>query len=281
MDIQHNTQDNIQETETKLTKQFFTFVYTMVTLIVLIWFLGTANTIGLRILFPITGGIMLIMRVEEFYRKKYMLFFMELCYFVFVWSIIGVVGNYDIKYVYVFLHGPLIWFSIINSEAYAPHNLNKVTSYVIHNFGALITCCIYLNGDDILTLRDLPYNFFHYFAISLIIFGCWYVSFTIFLFTYTGTGMILLRHRLKIQKDQPTPFEIKVKYSVIYLVALIFGLAFGVLSLHCKEITIAMIILSILSGLLQTAWYYRSGSNSKEKLTLKKFFLMIKNFVFC
>lgn len=274
----------------KLTKQYFTFVYTTITLISTIWLIGTVNVQALQIVYPLTCAIVLAFRIEEFYRKKYMLFFIELCYFLLVWSAVMVACRFDVKYIYPFLHGPLLWFSFTNAEAYVPHNLNKVTSYIIHNFGAFVTCCLYLNGKsgEIYTLENLSDNFEHYFSICSIIFFSWYFFFSIFLFAYNGTGLTLLRHKFKIAKDLPTPFDLKVKYFIGYPILMLLGLCFGIVSMHCRQLNITMIFLTIFCGILQAGWYYFVKpsdnpswvkSDSKNKLTILKLYEMLRDFI--
>lgn len=118
-------------------------------------------------------------RIYEFYSKGYLLFFQEYCYFVLVLAIITISGSYDVRYVYPFLYGPLIWFSIVNCESYTFNSMNKITSFVLHNFSAIISCLIYANASYEQIWDDLPNNFLHYFEFCMIVLACWYVPLSI------------------------------------------------------------------------------------------------------
>jgi hypothetical protein len=268
---------NISISKVTKAKQFFTLVYTISTLILTIFFLGSSNIFALRVLYPFTCGLTLLFRIEEFYRKGFILFFVELCYFLFVWTAVAVACGFDVRYVYPFLQGPLIWFSLINGESYSFHNLNRVTSFIIHNFGAFVTCCIYLNYDDdkIFHIRDIRTNFYPYFKICMIIFACWYFCFSVFLFGYNGTEITLLRHKFKVPKDEQTPLKLKLQYFFGYPILMVLGLCFGIVSMHVKEITYAMFVLSISFAIIQTGWYYYVDGDTKNKLTLEKFVIIL------
>jgi hypothetical protein len=213
----------------------------------------------------------MIHRVYEFFIvKKCPLFFLELCYFVWVWSVVVIAMGANVRYIYPFIHGPLILFTLIDGEAYVFDSMNKVTSVMLHNFSSVVVCTMYVNSNDFAGMEKLSDNFLYYFTYSIAIFGTWYIPYSIHLFCYHGTGKTLLRHKFVSDKTKPTPLKLKIIYCICYLVAMIGAICFGIVSMHCIILTYTMISASLISIIFHTSWYYCTDGDRSKKFSIMK-----------
>lgn len=262
---------NTQQHSTNKIGEFSTFIFSLYSLLLLEWFVATQNIFALRILFPIVSIIMMLHRIYEFcFIKKCPLFLMEFCYVIWIWSVVIISMNADVRYIYPFLHGPLILFTALDGEPYIFNNMNKITSVMLHNFAAVIVCVMYLNSNNFEQLDKLHSNFLHYFKYCMIIFGSWFVPFSVFLFVYNGTAKTLLRHKFVSNKDQPTPFNIKITYFFCYLIVMVGTISFGIVSMHCIQLSYTMMLISLTSIIVNTSWYYYSNGDKSNKFSIAK-----------
>ena len=199
-------------------------------------------------------------RVCSFYRKDYMLYLLEMCYVVNLVSIISMYFNVGMKYVYPFLHGPLIAYSLLYGDALIVHDLDKTTSLAIHAFGAIITRRLYWNGDfsEILSLESLTLNsFLRKMQISFFCYLAWAVPYCIFyLFPYKGNKQTMIKYVARLKNDDKVTFTMKFQYIFWHMVYVLCALVLGNLTMYCWQLDYFLIIVQILSGIIHGGWYY-------------------------
>ena len=260
-------------------KNYVSYLYIMFTIIITTWFLAHDNHKKIKLWYSITLFLLLLFRCISYYRKEYLLHMLEMCYFINLVSIFYVQSNYDIRYIYPFMHGPLMVYSLIYGDAFIPHDLAKTTSYSIHTFGSVITRRLYWNGDSKLWLswNDLPNNFYHYLYWCLILYLTWLIPYCIYLYMYDGNMTTMIKYVYRLNKDDIISSKQKIQYICGHMFFIIISLIIGIISMHCWQMNYFIVACQIISGFIHGGCYYYTGHKMNFFKMLLKIFIVVKN----
>ena len=233
------------------------------------WICGSNDHLLLRNWYMFTMVSLFATRLYSFYRKNYLLYLLEMCYLINIVSMISVYFNVGLEYVYPFLHGPLIAYSLYYCDALILHDLDKTTSLAIHSFGAIITRRLYWQGDPslILKLGDLTFNtFLNKMLTSFVCYLFWAVPYCIFyLFPFNGNGYTMIRYVARVDNNVVVDAQSKIKYIFCHMLCCLTALVFGNLSMFCWQLDYAIIVAQIMSGIIHGGWYYYKDHKFKVK----------------
>ena len=87
---------------------YIIYIFLIFEIIGTAWMCGYNDHYLLRLWYTFTMITLFVTRICSFYRKDYMMYLLEMCYVVNIVSIFFVYFDFGIKYIYPFLHGPLI-----------------------------------------------------------------------------------------------------------------------------------------------------------------------------
>lgn len=241
--------------------QSMTYNMLLVLIVATGWILGKNDHDIIKYWFVTVMPMLLIMRIPDFLKRGYHHFLVEMCYYVNVMSVFFILFNFDIRYIFPFLHGPLMVYSIVAGDAFVPHDLSKTTSFAIHSFGTVISRRLYWSSADniVLTFNDLTFDTFtHYLQYCVAMYLCWMIPYFWYLLKYKGKSLTMIRHTLKLKdQDHISTFK-KAKYLFSHALSTILTLMFGIVLMHVWQLDYAMVCVQLLSGLIQGSWYYYS-----------------------
>lgn len=252
--------------------EYVSYLFIMTLLVTTTWLLGLNDLKLLRYWFAFVMTSLLIIRIPDFRKKKYHHFLSEMCYFVNIFSIIISATNIDIRVVYPFLHGPLLVFAITSADAFIPHDISRTISFAVHTFGTVIFRKIYWNSDPsrMLNFYDLKsWSFKYYMQTSIALYLVWFIPYSIYLFSYNGNSLTMLRWTLKLKPDETITLKTKLKYLFGHMTSTTISLVLGIILMHFYWLDCFAVGMQILSGLVQGGYYYYSGG---KKLRLNTFF---------
>lgn len=268
--------------ETNLFDHYLSYLFIMFCSITTAWLLGNNDHVLIRYWYPIIMGLLIGTRIVNFYKRKYQLYLLEMCYVVNLVSIIIIPLEYDIRYIYPFLHGPLMTYSLVYGDSIVPHNLEKTTSYAIHSIGSIISRRLYWNGDPSLwlTINDLTFSsFLKHFSTSMIVYMIWALPYYFYLFSYNGNLMTMGKYVYRLNPEDQLTLYLKIKYAFLHISFASLTLMIGILSMHCWQFNYFTVGCQILSGFLHGGWYYYTGHKLNFFKMLVKTFLTVKTTV--
>lgn len=264
-------------------KNYVIYLFLMFEMLGTAWLCGSNNHTYLRYWYVFTMATLFITRIYSFYRKNYLLYLYELCYAVNIVSMFSVYLNIGIEYVYPFLHGPLIAYSLFFGDALILHDLDKTTSLAVHCFGAIITRRLYWHGDEKLTLEfsDLTLESFKQkMLISFLCYSIWAFLYSVFfLFPYNGQGLTMVRYVARLEKYEKIPNFTKIKYIFYHMIYSFCALIIGNLSMYIWQLDYLLITIQIISGIGHGGWYYYKEHKFKYNEAHDELMKSIKNHI--
>lgn len=241
-------------------KNYVIYLFLMCEIIGTAWICGSNDHKLLRNWYMFTMLTLFGTRLYSFYRKNYILYLLEMCYMINLASMFSIFFNVGVEYLYPFLHGPLIAYSLFYGDALIVHDLDKTTSLAIHSFGAIITRRLYWQGDQnvLLTLNDLTIeSFYKKMVISMAIYFLWAIPYCAFyLFPFDGEGYSMVRYVARLKKDEPVSFTAKCKYIFWHMIYVSAALVVGNLSMFCWQLDYLLVITQVMSGIIHGGWHY-------------------------
>ncbi len=249
---------------------YLIFLFLMFSGFVTAFICGSNNHQNLIRWYTFCFPLLMVLRVVSFYIKNYLLYMLELCYFVNFVSIFAVYFNVGMKYIYPYLHGPLPGYSLMFGDAFVPHDLDKTTSFALHAFSTLVTKRLYWNGDQskVLSLNDFEINTFitEVMISSLVIYVPWLILYTVgFLFPYKGTAPTMVRWNQgsKFPEDAEISNEQKIFYIIKHAIGINFMLIIGNFNRYCWQTDYIMVYSQIIMGFVHGGWHYFNGHGFK------------------
>ena len=241
-------------------KNYVIYLYLMFEIMMTVWLCGYNDQKLLKYWFVFTLSTMLITRIYSFYRKGYLLFMLEFCYAVNIASMFLIFFDFGLVWIYPFLHGPLMLFSLLSGDALILHDLDKSTSFAVHVFGSVITRRLYWNGPigNSINMSIISANLVFTQLIVLIgLYMCWLVPYTIFyMIPYNGPRLNMIKYMEKIKNNNEVTFKMKMIYIIKHAVGVIFGLMIGIFSMYCWQFNSVTVALQISAGIIHGGWYY-------------------------
>ena len=179
----------------------------------------------------------------------------------------------DVKPIYPYLHGPLLFYAIFSGDAFIPHDLPKTTSFALHSFGTIVTRHLYWNGSEILTLNNLTIDsYLHYLKICSGIYFLWFIPYSCYVFWYKGKSLTMIKYTLKLKEDDKVTFIIKISYLFKHMILTIFAISIGIILMHWYELDNFMCGMQLCSGIIQGSYYYATGKKFKFMNFIKECF---------
>lgn len=241
-------------------KNYVIYVFVMFEIIGTAWICGSNNHNLLKKWYIFTMVTLFGTRLYSFYRKNYLLYLFEMCYIVNLASMFSVFFDVGLEYVYPFLHGPLIGYSLVYNDALIMHDLDRTTSLAIHAFGAIVTRRLYWQGDlrIVQSFSDLTISlFFRKMLISMCCYFLWAIPYcTLYLFPFNCEGNTMIRYVGRLNKDDIVTKSMKIQYIFWHMVYVFIALVVGNLTIYCWQLDYALIIAQIMSGIIHGGWYY-------------------------
>jgi hypothetical protein len=206
--------------------------------------------------------LLLGLRISEFIEIKYHHFLIEMCYYINFITMVVVLMGWDVKIIYSFTHGPLLFYCILFGDAPIPDNLTRTLTFAIHCYSALVTRKIYWTEtndlDQILTWD----NFYSEFVLSLKIYMCWFILYSLYLIKYNGKSDNMIRYIFKIDKQTIPRIQTKLLYLLTHFCAIVTTCSFGILFRYNYWVNNFVVGLMILSSLVQISrFYYKKNYN--------------------
>lgn len=254
----------VKTSKTDVVKYSFQEYISYILLIVLytatVWLLGNNNHQYLKLWFAGVMTGLLLLRIPDFIKRKYYHFFLEMCYFVNLATIFMLLFDIDIKYIYPFLHGPLLVFAVVSGDAFIPHNLPRTTSFAIHTVGTVISRRLYWHTVDIANENVFDIEVFQTcFSRSFLLYLCWFLPYSCYVFMYNGKSTTMLKNTLKLNRDRVVSNFTKVKYLFGHMFATIVALSLGTILMNSHLLDNIFVCFQIFSGIVQGAYYYYAG----------------------
>lgn len=182
--------------------------------------------------------------------------------------------DYDIKYIYPFLHGPLLIYSITSCDAFIPHSLYRTTSFIIHTFGTVVSRRLYWDGlgetlnMDFKTTDEFYASFYSHFIKCFMVYLVWFIPYALYVFSYSGSSITMLRYILKTE-DNVSTYN-KLKYLINHLLGTMIGVSLGIVLMHNWKLDYVCVILQIMCGFLQGGYYYYSDGKKLKLFSKRK-----------
>jgi hypothetical protein len=110
-------------------RKFISYVFSMILFGTTIWLCAYNDHELLKWWYISIMSLLLIIRIPNFFKRKWHHFLYEMCYFVNIYTFFNFGTGGDIKQVFPFLHGPLMMYAIVFRDAFIPHNFQRSTSY--------------------------------------------------------------------------------------------------------------------------------------------------------
>jgi hypothetical protein len=242
-------------------------MFLMVLCIATSWLLGKNDHYTLKYWFAIIMGCLLLIRIPDFKKKKYHHFFAELCYYVNVLTMIILLTNIDIRYIFPFLHGPLLIYAVFSGDAFIPHSMPRSTSFALHTFGTVVSRRLLWTGDSsmLLNFDDLfAGTYWTYLQTSIIIYLGWFIPYTCYVFWYNGTSMTMLKYAQKLDIKDQVSTGAKVIYLVKHMILTIIAVSIGIILMHNWILDYIVVAIQIISGFVQGGYYYYSGGKKMK-----------------
>lgn len=164
--------------------------------------------------------------------------------------------DYDIKLIYPFTHGPLLFYCIIFGDAPIPDHLSRVLTFVVHSYSAIVSRKIYWTNN----YYNPPSNNLHTFCNELFdamkIYSIWLVIYSIYLIVYNGKSDTMIKYMFKIDKNTQPSLQLKLLWILTHFIAIIISCSFGIVSKYNYWLNIVIIMIMLLSGIYNTSKYY-------------------------
>ena len=257
------------------------YVFLIFEIIGTAWICGHDDHNLLKLWYVFTMFTLFCTRICSFYRKDYMLYLLEMCYVVNIVSMFSVYFNVGIEYVYPFLHGPLIAYSLFYGDALIVHDLDKTTSLAIHAFGAVITRRLYWQG-DIITIRSLNLLSIESFSkdmlTSFVCYLFWAIPYVLlYLLPYNGNKQTMIKYVAKLKNNDIVTFQMKMQYIFWHMIYVMGALIIGNLTMYCWQLDYLLIFTQVLSGIIHGGWYYYKEHKFKFNEAKSEIIKIIEN----
>jgi hypothetical protein len=259
-------------------KAYFSYIFTLSILVSTGWILGNNNEKVIKYWYCVIMSLLLIIRIPDFRNKKYHHFFSEMCYFVNLLTIYFLLFNFDIKPIYPYLHGPLLFYAIFSGDAFVPNDLTKTTSFALHSFGTIISRHIYWNGNNTYNLDDFNmYSYFYYIKTCMSIYLMWFIPYSFYVLWYKGKSLTMIKYTLKLKLDEEVKLFTKISYLIKHLIITLIIINMGIVSLYCYELNIFICALQLISGIIQGSHFSITGKKLKFINVINTFLLKKNN----
>jgi hypothetical protein len=240
----------------RIFKNYYSIPFIITLLCITSWIFGNGNIQLIRYWYFISMCILLGIRISEFIEIKNHHYLLEMCYYINILTMIIVIMNYDIRMIYSFTHGPLLFYCILFKDAPIPDRLTRVLSFSIHCYSALVTRKIYWTENYDFEQYLTWENFLSEFVCSLQIYLVWFLLYSIYLIKYDGKSNNMIRYICKIDTNTNLSIKIKILYLISHFIAIIITCSFGILFRYNYWLNNFVVSLMIISSIYQTGKFY-------------------------
>lgn len=240
----------------KIFRNYYSIPFVITLMCITSWVFGTGDVQLIRYWYVCSMCVLLGLRISEFVEIKYHHFLVEMCYFINVLTMGVVLVGYDVRIIYPFTHGPLLFYCVLFGDAPIPDRLTRVLTFSIHCYSALVTRKIYwcenYDFEQFLTWE----NFLSEFVISLQIYLVWFIFYSVYLIKYDGKSDNMIKYIFKIDKKTIPSIWTKLLYLVTHFTLVMFTCGLGILFRYNYWINNIVVSLMILSSIYQTGKFY-------------------------
>lgn len=246
----------------KIFKNYYSVPFVITLMCITSWIFGNGNIQLIRYWYVLSMCLLLGLRISEFVEIKYHHFLVEMCYYINILSMVIVLFGYDVRIVYSFTHGPLLFYCVMFGDAPIPDRLTRVLTFVIHCYSALVTRKIYWTENYDFEQYLTWENFFSELVCSLQIYMVWFIIYSVYLIKYDGKSDNMIRYIFKIDKKTSPSIKTKLLYLLTHFSAIMITCSFGILFRYNYWINNFVVGLMIFSSIYQTGKFYYKQQNS-------------------
>lgn len=257
-----NTNINIKpKSNKKIFKNYYSIPFVITLMCVTSWIFDYGNIKLIKYWYLISMCVLFGLRISEFIEIKYHHFLGEMCYYINILSMGFVLFGLDVRIVYPFTHGPLLFYCVMFGDAPIPDRLTRVLTFVIHSYSALVTRKIYWTENYDFEQYLTWENFFSELIISFQIYMIWFVLYSVYLIKYNGKSDTMIRYIFKIEKKTIPSIWTKLLYLITHFIAVMITCSFGILFRYNYWINNFVVRLMMLSSVYQIGKFYYKNTN--------------------
>ena len=228
----------------------YTIMINSLLLIITSWFIGYANIFLMKCWYCIAMTFLLLLRIPDFIEKKQHHYLFELCYYINILTIIIFICNYDISYIYPFLHGTFITYSLLMKDKFVYNDISKTTSLAIHSFSTIISFNVYWHykiiNMSVLTMK----TYLYYLGISLLIYLGWLIPYSIYVYNYNGESITCVKYYNKLKTHEKVNLLHKIYYILVHMIAVFISVSIGIIMMHSYDLNKLLCGIQILSAII-------------------------------
>jgi len=248
-----NISNTSEITNIFIFKNYISVPFVITFLCVTSWIFGTGNINLIRYWYFISMSFLLGIRVSEFIEIKYYHFLVEMCYYINILTMFIVILDMDVKIIYPFTHGPLLFYCIIFGDAPIPNKLTRTLTFAIHCYSALVTRNIYwIKNYNSVTNMDFSLELLQ----SLKIYMSWFIFYSIYLLTYNGKSNNMIKYMFRINKTNSPTLIDKIIWLVGHFIAIMITCSFGIIIKYNYWLNNFAILLLLCSSVYHIGRFY-------------------------
>jgi hypothetical protein len=240
----------------RIFKNHYSVPFVVTLMCITSWIFGYGNIQLIRYWYVFSMCLILGIRISEFVEIKYHHFLIEMCYYVNILTMYVVLMNYDIRIVYPFTHGPLLFYCVIFGDAPIPDRLSRVITFAVHCYSALVSRKIYWSENFFLGQHITWDDFIVEIVRTFKIYFVWFLFYSVYLLKYNGNSDNMIRYIFKIDKQTIPSIKTKLLYLLIHITTIMLTCSIGILFRYNYLVNIFAIGLMILSSIYQTGKFY-------------------------
>jgi hypothetical protein len=225
------------------------------------WIFGKGDIELIRYWYFFSMCCLLFIRISEFVEINYHHFLIEMCYFINILTMFVVLFNIDIRIVYPFTHGPLLFYCVMFGDAPIPERLSRTITFTIHAYSALVSRKIFWSQfsefTEYLTFNNFILEFIRAYKIYLI----WFVLYSIYLFRYNGKSETMIKYMFKLNRSEQPDIKIKILWIITHMFCIMLTCSFGILVRYNYWLNVFVVSLMLISAIYQTGRFYYKHNN--------------------
>lgn len=255
-----NTNTTTNNSKPKSNKKIFqTYIsvpFVITLLCVTSWIFGNGNIQLIRYWYVFSMCCLLGLRISEFVEIKYHHFLVEMCYYVNILTMGVVLLGYNVRIIYPFTHGPLLFYCIIFGDAPIPDRLTRVLTFFVHCYSALVTRKIFWTENYNISEHLTWENFYCELVSAFKIYLFWFLLYSVYLLRYSGNSDTMIKYIFKLDKGIQPNIQTKLLWLLIHLVCVMITCSFGILFRYNYMLNNLIVIITILSSIYQIGKFY-------------------------
>ncbi len=248
-----------QKSNKKIFKNYISIPFVITFLCITSWIFGKNNIKLIRYWYFFSMCCLLSIRISEFVEINYHHFLIEMCYYINILSMFIVLLNMDIRIIFPFTHGPLLFYCIVFGDAPIPDRLSRTITFAIHAYSALVSRKIFWSEFDEFNKfsEQLTYNnFISEFTRVFKIYLIWFILYAIYLVKYNGKSNTMIKYIFKIKYSEQPDIKIKILWLITHMICIMITCSIGILVKYNYWINVFVVFIMLISAIYQTGRFY-------------------------